>query len=412
MSQGSGEHPKRVARVYVLPLILASVLALVSLCLLGPLLLRPVTEGLLPPDMTEDDSQKYLDSLSANQRVAMMAQQEQILVREPLSPTALGNAAALAALSNNKLLAGALAQAAAEASLRDVGAQLTAVNLALASRDYTQAVYRIDGVLRARPELQQELFRSLVAVIGIPEGVKAVAQSLAQQPPWRRDFVASLLEFDNSGQLAYVLLSALRKSGAPVLQEELQALVGRHIQQKAFDRAYFIWLDFLTDEQLRHVGNVFDGDFDLEPRNMYFDWTISPANNVRIAVTNRPGSQNRALMLDFFQFKGAFGNAYQYLRLQPGRYEVAYETMAINLDAEGGLVWRLSCIGTDTSSYVSRVLNSSGPWSKETFKATIPPQGCDTQILQLTMASTAVLDSLTSGQMYFDAFTISADVKE
>jgi hypothetical protein len=157
---------------------------------------------------------------------------------------------------------------------------------------------------------------------------------------------------------------------------------------------------------LRFVERVYDSGFEKEPKNLYFDWTIVPRQNARIAVDFRPATvRNRALSIDFFGDKGYFSNVFQYLQISPGKYTVSFEHMAQSLKAEQGLVWSVTC-ENGTPLGRSLQMQESTSWKTLSFPINIPSTDCATQIIKLESASAAELDTLISGQVYFDSVMI------
>lgn len=348
-----------------------------------------------------------LEAMPAAEREAQLSAQGAFLARNPLDRPAMANATALLALSDNHERANAMAKLFADTSLRDRAAQLTAINLSLGSKDFEQAVYRLDGLLAAHPDMGDTLFPMLTSILAQPDGQAAAAARLVAKPAWRDAYLQSLAKTDPGMQQSYLALTAIRKAGGEVQERELRPVLEYLFQAKAYDKAYFVWLDFLNDDQLRHVASVYDGEFDLAPKNYLYDWNLYPTANAKVAIVNRPGSStNRSLLVDFYESKGEFAHVYQYLRLAPGAYTVRFDAMSNGFQSEGGLVWRFYCIGDAGGMVQSAVLRNAGPWANYSFNADVPAQGCAMQLLRLESASKAVLDTKASGQIYFDSMAI------
>jgi hypothetical protein len=362
--------------------------------------------GLIPELETGADITKALKGKSAEERELLRQREFGFLRHEPLDLASLTNLAVLADIEGDRQQAETYVLEAAKRSLRDTVTQLGSAQINLASGNFEQGFYHIDGLLRARPTRLKDIQLSIVKLITVPEALPHLSKLLSVSPKWRNEFTAELVKTDTGGSLAYRLFSDMRKQGFDVRQDEMRSYLAAEFGRSKHDRAYFLWLDFLGPEQLTSVAEVFDGNFNFDQRNMYFDWNFEKFPNADIRITPKPGNAiDRALRLDFYASKGRFSNVYQYLRLAPGRYNFATDVLANNFKSEGGLVWQVSCIAgqqTGLSAGKSKAIVGSGPWNKNRFEINVPEVDCATQILRLESASTAQLDNQFSGQLFFD----------
>jgi hypothetical protein len=329
------------------------------------------------------------------------------LLHEPFSSSSLKNLILLSGLSSDKQVQEQLALQISKFSKRNVAAQVGNINILLARRRFGDALIEVDALLRARPKMTDVVLPALLALASDKDGIAALANTLKIDPPWRAEFFQSLIKNDPDGNAPLAILNALRNSKAPVKSEELTLLIGTLIVGKKIEKAYFVWLDFLPPEDLIYVETVFDGGFEREPKNLYFDWTIIPRNNAKIFVDFRPGTvSNRSLVIDFFDDKGFFSNVSQLTQIFPGKYQVSFEFKAQNLKAEKGLIWKFSCIdGLELGK--SEALQKSGPWQTLTFLVEVPDENCNSQVLRLESVSAAELDTNISGKIYFDGIQIA-----
>jgi hypothetical protein len=363
------------------------------------------------------EGQAFLDAieqLKPDAIAAFEARETAAFLAEPLDSVALQNMTLLAGLRKDTELQEKLALFLPRYSRRNVLVQMTAANILVKRQDYAAAMLELDGMLRSHPEVGPEVFPILTSIAAQKEGVKALAKVLVQDPPWRWPFIQKAITSDSEAQAAYGLFAAVRQEKGDVYTYEIRQLVTMLVRAGKIDKAYFIWLDFLKDADLRLVQSVFDGDFDRDSQNMQFDWTIVARKNARIAIENRRGSAvNRNLVLDFAADKGAFNNVKQLLVLSPGNYTMSLEYMAQSLKTEKGLVWAVRCADNKVLGK-SVEFKDTGPWAQYSFPFTVPEEACATQLLSLESASTAVLDTPISGQMYFDSIKIqnAATAKE
>jgi hypothetical protein len=355
---------------------------------------REVLDGLkkLSPKQLQDLTARELESFKSN----------------PLDKLALQNLAVLAELQGDSAKSEKLALVLSDYGRRSVAAQLAAVQINIAAKDFKNAFDRMDGVLRASPELSDKLFPLMTSQLADKSAQTAMGEILARDPPWRDTLLKNAAEQDGQASLAYAILTAIRGAKAEIKDSEKRLVIEKLIKASQFDSAYFIWLDLLPPAELALVRNVFDGGFDTLPRQLFFDWNVPPRKNARIEVATRPGSaQDRAIALDFFaDFQGK-EFVYQFLRLSPGIYDMTFEVLADGLKSDSGVVWRISCLGNPENIGESQPVVASGPWTKSQFALTVPETACATQLLRLESRGRAKLDKEISGRLMFDNIVIS-----
>jgi hypothetical protein len=366
------------------------------------------TASLVPAARSPDELVETLKKLSPSERSTKVAAQVESLISEPLNIDIINNVALLEALGDNPKKSESIVVEAASRSLRDVQSQLSAVNILLGKREFGKAMFHIDGLLRSRPKLEEQLFRVLSQVRREPRGLTNVAEVLNQNPIWRWHYLDTVFTEDEKGLEAFQLLTTLRKAGGRVTDDELHYYIGAQIGKKNYDIAYFAWLDSLDEEALKMVSFVYDGKFDRTPRNQYFDWTIHPYANSIIDVITNPGEpSNRVLSMDFRGSRDAFAHVQQYLKLPPGDYQLTGEWQAEKFQSPSGFQWQVYCLGGAENSPPSRPLGTTNAWEKFSFSVTVPLEKCDTQLLQLQSASVAVLDQRFDGAVLIDNLNLT-----
>lgn len=349
-----------------------------------------------------------LQRLSGEERGVLARRERGYLARNPLDVSAIFNLAVLAELDGDLKGRDRLIAEGARRSRRDPGTQLAALQLAVAAKDFSRAADIIDGLMRSRPEMKEQVLPLAAAAAADKAGLDAAAALVARDPPWRQALLAYLVASDPSGGQAYRYLSGLAKRGVAPNDRELAALIGAMIRNKDFAKAYFIWLDMLTPAELQKAGLLFDGAFDLAPRGLYFDWTLRVSRNARVEARARDGSPgDRALVVSMLDNRQPFAGARQYLRLAPGRYELAAEALVKGARASGGLAWRVRCAEAPATLGESARFTTDQPWGAFAFVFEVPASACETQVLQLESANANAPDLVMSGQFFFDNFTIS-----
>lgn len=392
-----------LSRLFLLLLCgLAGVVAAAQLpAVFSPTQEAPLIEG--GENLTPKEVSDRLAAFTKDDIAAMTQKALRKLKESPLDAQALQNLAVLLALQGEPDKTEKLHLLLARYSLRNTAAQIVAVNILTAKGNYDEALVRLDAVIRSDPAQQEPFFGSIMKLAEIPTALPAIARTLSAEPPWRKALMTYVATHDPSGLLTYKLLKSLRDSGAVIQGAELRNILAAWVKGSDYERAYFVWLDLLSDEELKSLKLVYDGQFSREARNQFFDWNFGTADNVRIGIVRRPGSAvELSLLLDFAGFKGNFSQVSQMLRLSPGVYDVSFDQMAQAFKTPGGLAWRIKCLGTSVLLGQSTTILQAMPWGRSEFSVTVPEDGCETQILRLESASTAKLDTAVTGQVYFD----------
>jgi hypothetical protein len=358
-------------------------------------------------DLTDEQAIEALKKLNMDDIDALSKREIAELAKNPLDFRALQNLSILLAMRGEPQKTDQLNLQLARYSLRNHGAQVVAVNILIGKAGYEEALLRLDAVLRSDPTTQSLLFPTIVKLAENQVALRAIAATVAKQPPWRKSFMTYVSTNETSGLLTYKILKAMREAGGTLQNDELRNILSAWMKSSEYERAYFVWLDLLSDEELGSLKLIYDGQFSREARNQFFDWTLGTKDNVSTAIVRRPGSAvERSLLLNFVGYKANFSHVSQMLRLTPGVYDISFDHMAQAFTSPGGLVWRVRCMGTNQILGVSETISQSVPWNRSSFSVTIPEESCDTQILRLESASVAVRDTAVDGQLYFDDFAI------
>ncbi len=363
--------------------------------------------SLVDETLSDDKLLKAIEALTPEQIQSLSERETNAYLHAPLEFYALQNISILSGLTKNQARQMEISLLVPRFTKRNIAAQLAAANIYIGRSQYAQAFFHLDSMLRAHPEIGDDIFPLFSNLILQNKGTVELAQILKKDPPWRGPLFEYVISHEPLRRAGYAILSALRKEKATVRDSEIRSLVYALVHGKDLDQAYFVWLDFLPTQDLKLVGLVFDGNFERDAKNQIFDWTIDKRKNAKIAVEDRHGAAgNRNLALDFFQDSGVFNNIFQYLKLPSGKFQVSYDQMAQNFVTEGALAWQIRCYNGTVLGRGNKI-NASGPWATFGFDIEVPIQDCATQVLVLQSVSGAELDTHISGQLYFDNFKIT-----
>jgi len=334
------------------------------------------------------------------EKLALVAREKQRMIAEPLDISALNNLAILKNLSGDKSGADLLLQEASNRTWHDPLAQFSAMKSGLAAADYERAFKHLDGLLTTLPNSAETVLPLVLPALDDEAALKALSNVLKRNPPWRNSFTAWLKSKDQQATISYQLLAAMRRDGLPDSDVELRQVLEQMMAAKLYERAYYVWLDSLDPNSLLKVRGLFDGQFSLPARNLFFDWNLTSPANSTVHITDDAAGRQK-LRLEFYKMDNHFNGVFQYLRLSPGSYQIGGDWAAHDLKASEGLVWQISCVEVAKILGASQRFKEPSTEAKFTFKLTVPTESCATQKLELVSASNLALELSLDGDISF-----------
>ena len=393
-----------------------SLLGVVSILLLGlcatPALIEFFTPNVAAPEFTQKtDAAEIVAAIKAmpdNEVEAMRQRQIADFIHAPLESTALDPLLLVDDVKGSREETARWTTVMADRTLRDVPMQLSAIQYALARNDYAEVFHRYDALIRTQVSARPQFYAAIDQILAIPAARDDFAKTLGSDPPWRTEFLNDAFRGKLPAESSYRLLTLLKVTPNPPQQGELAELINRLLSEKLDDTAYFVWLDFLSDADIKKAHALFDGGFDLPPRNLFFDWTMNQQSGAEARIIERAvGSSDRVLRVQFTSFQGFYGSVQQFTRLTPGSYVLRGQEKAEDMHATAGLSWILRC-RNNTELGRSKPTLVETDWSEFQFSFEVPAEGCPTQFLRLESASRLVADQNVSGTLYFDDMAILA----
>ncbi len=350
---------------------------------------------------------ELLAKLSSAERNARTQIEKNALVTDPLESVSLNNLALLAKHDGDIISAEKFSGLAAARSARDVVAQSEVIDSLIARAQISEAMTHINGLLRAQPAETPNFFAVVLALAKHPNGVLPVVNMLASEPPWRRNLFSFASSDGSQADVVYSLLAEMRERKVALADGELRGFLKNLIDQKNIEKAYFVWLDFLNEKQLRSVKLIYDGEFTERMQNLFFDWTVRAVPGVSVSQAMLKGGQNdQTLSLDFALAKPNSNLVEQYVLLPPGNYVLLGEVNAINYKSDNALQWQLRC-GEKTSGQIliSSAAGVDG-WVKTESDFSVPALDCAYQKLVLRLAEPLNGQQTLSGQIYYDKLRV------
>ena len=364
---------------------------------------------LLSPSYTPRPTLNFdaVTKLTISERLILENSERQAFLKEPLSENVLSNIAVLALGDGDKILADRIFTMAAARNVRNFVTNSFVIDALLAKEQFSAALQRIDGLLRTQPLQSDRLFSTLGAVTRTDAGMIPLLDMLANTPPWRRNFFNYAGSDVTNPDVLYSIFIEMRAKKIPISDDEIRTYLKKLIDQKRIDRAYFVWLDLLNEKQLTKVKLLYDGEFDAQLKNLFFDWTIKNLSGVGVARVLRPGGRDdQALLVDLTMAKPNMNLVEQILLLPVGNYHLSGEVNSKSYRSKPELQWQMRC--ADKTSALA-VLSSNvgyGGWAKLEADFTLPAQDCSHQKLVLRAVGSNLVSDTMSGQIYFDKLRI------
>ncbi|HWJ19574.1 MAG TPA: hypothetical protein VNR65_12695, partial [Geobacterales bacterium] len=327
---------------------------------------------------------------------------------------------ALRALANDPLNAGAyralgevisgadqvrlLMQKAFEHSRRESIAVFWLLNDSYYRNDFKATLHYSDILLRTRPELGTYIYSYLSLLSAEPEGRSLLADRLASEPTWRKQFFQVFPRASKNADATLLVMTTLRDSGKPVLDKELAPYLNFLVSINRIDAAYNARLQFLAADQLEKIELLTNGRFERKPSGLPFDWKIDPGvNAIADFVPLGKKSTENAFHIKFSDGRIQFPQLSQVLFLPPGRYRLEGNLRG-SISGKRGLRWQIRCASGAQKilGETEMLLGQSPQWRVFAFDAEVPePSECAGEILRLIHDSRSASEELLSGEVWF-----------
>lgn len=319
------------------------------------------------------------------------------------------NAAAyrlLAETTDNSARARSLMGEALKRSRRESVAAFWLLNDSYYRKDFSAAIGYADILLRTKPDIASYIMNYLANVARDRAGRGELAMRLAENPSWRRNFLASLWELLHKDPAALALVAELRTTKSPAVTGELSPYINYLAWNGAADTAYNLWLETLPPDRLDNLGLLTAPEFEAAPAGSatVFDWGIEPGVNAsaEFVSAGQPG-RRRLLHVAFGEGRIEFPVVRQVLLLPPGRYRLEGKLRG-SIIGKRGLRWELVCdSAAQTRLGASDLLEGeSEPWRLFTFEADVPQStDCIGQVLRLFHDARSASEQYLSGEAWF-----------
>jgi hypothetical protein len=236
-------------------------------------------------------------------------------------------------------------------------------------------------------------------------------QLLAGNPPWRAEFFNLLPANISDARTPLEILLSLKNTPNPPTSAELRTYLDFLINRGFYDLAYYAWLQFLPAEQLAKIGLLFNGDFEVAPSGVPFDWVFSQGSGAVIQLAQRPDKDgDHALLLEFGVGRVNLPRITQLTTLAPGHYR--FQGMHnVDIVSQRGLQWRITCAGQEWKQIAESPVEegSTGGWQEFSFSFTVPETDCSAQYIRLVFDSRSASEQFISGSIWYDDLQIERE---
>lgn len=312
------------------------------------------------------------------------------LATDPLDGRALRVLGAVAELNSDRPRALQLMQIAARRAPRDAPAQFWLAINALADRDLSGAIERLDRLLRFEPGALQNAFPVLATIATNRVGARALAPFLVRSPNWRAEFMSHVIQQAPDVRDLLHLAAAIDKSGGQLTPVEFDLYQGRLITAGDWER-----LRQLAGPEI----GVHDGGFDGSGRAPLTGWQIETVPGADTLI------RDSRLQISFYGRRVPYRAVSQMLLLPAGHYRLQGQVKLENLDAAQGMRWGLWCHNDREPLVATTPMRGTRDWSAFAVDVQVPSE-CPAQWLRLELHARIAAEQQVSGRALYDDVTI------
>lgn len=355
-----------------------------------------------------DDSEKINSAFAAvgrAQAVDLATVQNDVLAAikvDPLDARGLRLLGQAADAAGDDADAIKMMRAAMQLSLHDNIAVMWLMRKSIEADDYKRAIADADILLRTNLSLGPYVVPVLARYAGTKPAGDLVKDLVDKNPPWRRMFFAFLPRSVADVRTPLDILLSLKSTKTPPTTDELGTYLNYLIDHKYYAFAYYAWLQFLTPEELQHVGLLYNGDFAKPPSGLPFDWDIKQGAGVSVDIEDADKNGDRGLSVDFLYGRVEYQSVNELVVLPAGDYQFKGKYRG-ELIGPRGLKWRVAC-ANDAKAPIAEspmIGGASSQWKDVAFAFTVPATNCPAQYIRLDLDARMASEQLVTGSMMF-----------
>lgn len=346
---------------------------------------------------------------SDNSPEKLTEQIREALKTDPLNSALLRLLAQVNSLKGETAKQAPLMAKASALSLREIIAHDFMFRYNLRERKYRTAIYYADRLFSSAPELIGNYAKIFNLLLSDNKIRGEITRVIAANPVWRQAFFSRLVPKldDRSTDSVMDIFEELAATSYPPTNIEMSTYLNQLIAKKKYTLAYAAWLRFLPVDRAETLSFINNGDFEIDPSGMPFDWNIFGGKEARAKIISMPGENGRrGLNVEFGQGRVKFPAIFQYLALAPGRYLVE-GSYSGEIAGRRGLVWSVDCVGSARVGESEMILGRFRQWRPFEFDIEIPEKSCELQKLVLIHSARSPSEEIVSGSIWFDRFAVT-----
>lgn len=299
-------------------------------------------------------------------------------------------------------------RAAAQLSLHENIAAIWLMRKSVEAGDYKSAIGYADTLLRTNLSLGPYVVPILARFSDSKPSSDLVKSLVDSNPPWRQMFFAFLPRSVADVRTPLDILLSLKATKTPPTSDELGAYLNYLIDHKYYSFAYYAWLQFLTPDELQHVGLLYNGNFARPPSGLPFDWDIKQGSGVSIDIEDADKNGNHGLSVDFLYGRVEYHSVNELVVLPPGDYQFTGKYRG-ELIGPRGLKWRVACANDSSAPIAESAMigGAASQWTDIAFTFSVPATACPAQYIRLDLDARMASEQLVTGSMMFTNLGIS-----
>lgn len=269
-------------------------------------------------------------------------------------------------------------------------------------------------LLTRNASLRKEFYPHLITLAKNENTEAAFLQFIDNPPVWWDSFFANVAQAPENKELLNTLFASRLDSPVPLSKSEIATYTARLIKDGDWEDAKNVWMEGLTNRQLKLGGTIYDGGFEDKSYNTGgFSWQLGRHKMLIIEPTTTAGMTGaKALKVTLRKTERInFQHISQYLVLAPDNYtlKLKYKVDRLKVEGNGGLSWRIRCMDAPkTLLGEGTPITSSTSWSTLTINFTVPANDtCIAQLLRLESSTPYAHEHLYEGTLWFDEISIT-----
>ena len=246
------------------------------------------------------------------------------------------------------------------------------------ARRFKDLFDEIDVAMRVNTNARRLLIPELSKLIADPEGRRAIADALARDPDWQREFFAAAQGRHVPADQSLALMNAIRtRRPAADLSLARQLYMDSLVHEGRASAARALWLETLPESRRERHALLYNGDFRAGAGVQPFGWTLHETEFGRAEIVRG----ERHLDVNYFGGGGAV-LAEQLIALPPGRYRFSFAVRGEAGTSGANMFWTLRCTPEDREVARVAVGNVTGTFARQQSELTVPG-ACGGQRLRL-----------------------------